>query len=302
MKSPEDQILNLQLEVANLKRTVGYLKKLEKQLQAKQAGLAKLDHQVENKYRDILALKKKGLIDLFVDQQEEKKELAEQKKLDYHDAIVQLKDAEKAIKIMEFEIEILREKAVKLPEKELLLQQLKIKKTLPDEIVPKKEIPSKKESDKEILIKNRFKIAAHKLITSGRKIQVYLEDIENALNQIETWQNYQLSEIEKERIFREELAKIEKVLNEQKQEMRKFSFELKKLSEFEKIIAIKKRADLEKVMTECTSLKGKLALFVETILNNLSTNPNLLNELTKLKAKIVEIQYSINQTTKLLQL
>jgi hypothetical protein len=55
-------------------------------------------------------------------------------------------------------------------------------------------------------------------------------------------------------------------------------------------------------MTECTSLKGKLALFVETILNDLSTNPNLLNELTKLKAKIVEIQYSIDQTTKLLQL
>ena len=50
-----------------------------------------------------------------------------------------------------------------------------------------------------------------------------------------------------------------------------------------------------------TSLKENLAPFVETILNDLSPNPNLQHELTKLKAKIVEIQYGIDQTTKLLQ-
>ena len=295
MKSLEEQITDLQLEVASLKRAAGRLKKLEEDYEAKKAELPKLEKKVDKEYQDILNLKKKGWIDLFLDQQEEREKLIEKEKQEYYDAHVQLKNTKKALELMEFEIEILSDKASNLNEKGLLLQKLKFKQkhTI--------ELSIKKESDKALVIKNRIKATFHKLIKSGRNIQVHLEEIHGSLIKIETWQNHELSDPQKEKIFKEEFEKIKKALHKQNLELMKYTFEVEKLSEFDKHIGADKKADLEKISTECTSLKENLALFVETILNNLSANPNLQHELTKLKAKIVEIQYSIDQTTKLLQ-
>jgi DNA repair exonuclease SbcCD ATPase subunit len=295
MKSLADQILELQLEVANLKRAAGYLKKLEKQLLAEQAGIAKLEQKVGKEYQDILNLQKKSFLDLFLNQQEEKAERLKKAQQEYHDAVVQLKDAEKAIKLIEFEIEILREKVSKLPEKELQLRQLKLKKNQTIEL------SVKKESDKTIVLKNRFKIASHKLMNSGRKIQVYLEEMENALNQIETWQNWDLSQPEKMKIFEIEFEKIEKALHKQNHELLHYNIALKNLSKFEKFINSNDRKDLKKIIPDCNALKRKLELFAEKTLIDLSKTRNLQNELTKLKAKIVEIQHAIDQTIRLLQ-
>jgi hypothetical protein len=296
MKSLADQILDLQLEVANLKRAAGRLKKLEKEYEVQKAELPKLEKKVDKEYQDILNLKKKGFIDLFLDQQEEKEARMEKEKEEYYEALVQVKNAKKALELMEFEIEILREKASKLSEKGLLLQKLKFKQkhTI--------ELSVKKESDKAIVIKNRLKVTFHKLIRSGQNMQVHLEEILSGLVKIETWQNYDLSIPEKEKIFKEEFEKIKKVLHKQNLELLKYNFEVEKLLEFEKFIGADKKADLEKIAIECTNLKGKLALFDEQILSDLSNDSNLQNELTTLKAKIVEIQYGIDQSTKLLQI
>jgi hypothetical protein len=77
---------------------------------------------------------------------------------------------------------------------------------------------------------------------------------------------------------------------------------LGKLKTFDQDLNSKERMDVEKIWSDGKKLKGNLELFADNILNNLSVGQNLQNELTKLKAKIVEIQYGIDQMIKLLPL
>lgn len=291
-----DQILALQLEIANLKRVAGRLKKLESRQLLEQVELTKLEQKVQKEYQDILELNKKSLIDLFVDRKEDREERLEKEKKDYYEAVMVLKNAEHRIKLLEFEINILREKTAALPEKERLLKLLKLKKkhTI--------DLSAKKESDKDIVVKNRFQVAFHKLIRSGQKIQVYLEQIQNSLFKIETWQTWNLSQAEKMKIFKEEFESIEKVLHELSPELANYNKTLQNLTEFEKYLAAADRSSLEKIESECLDLNQKLTLFAESLLNDLPGKGNLQNDLTKLKAKIVAIQYDIDQAAKLLQL
>lgn len=295
MKSLADQITALQLEIASLKRAAGRLKKLERQLQLETSQLTKLEKKVEKEYKDILELKKKSWIDLFLDQQAEKEKRLEKENKEYYDAMVQLKDTERSIKLIEFEIDILREKAAKLNDKELLLQKLKHKQkhTI--------ELSVKRASDKEIVQKNRRQNTFHKLIRSGRKIQMHLEDIQSSLNKIETWLNYDLNPREKKKIFVEEFVNIDKILFKQNLELIHYNAELERLPEFEDFIDTKSRKDFEKTAAQCFSLREQLTLLAKNTLNSVSSYQHLQNELTKLKAKIIEIQSNIDQTTRLLR-
>ena len=295
MKSLEEQITDLQLEVAALKRAAGRLKKLEKEYEVQKAALPQLEKKVDKEYKDLLDIKKKGWTDLFLDREEEKAEQLEKEQEEYYNALLQVKNAKKTLELMEFEMEILQEKASKLNEKALLLQKLKFKQkhTI--------ELKIKKETDKAILVKNRLKIIFHKINQSGKKIKVHLEEILSCLFKMETWLNYDISDEEKAKILDEEYNKIENFLLKQNQELSQYLFEVDKLKELQKDVDEHKKADLEKVVTESTGLKENIALFVEIISNDLSTDPNLQQKLIKLKAKITEIQYNIDQTNKLLQ-
>ena len=164
MKSLAEQILELQLELANLKRTAGRLKKLEKQLEEERAGLSGLEKKVDKEYRDLTGLNQKSWVDMFLDREEERKRLDGKGKTGILQCRFQLKNAEKGFELMEFEIEILREKACRaFGKRSCYLQKLKYKQKYTVEL------SIKKESDKAIVLKNRLKVIFHKLTRLGAK-------------------------------------------------------------------------------------------------------------------------------------
>lgn len=293
MESLDEQILALQLEIASLKRTAGRLYKLEKQYQVEQAQLNKMEQKTAKEYEDILKAKKKGWIDLFIKKNKEKEENLEREKQEYFNAAIELKNAERAVGLIKFEINILKEKVAKIATKEKMLQGLKRKK---EKIAT---TTAKQESDEAILLKNRIQIAFHRLSRSATRVQVHLEEMESSLNKIETWLNWHFDQAGKERlILEEEFENIEKALENQRLEFVDFQAALQKLSAFKKHTKPSIFKDFEKIAEDCNALKIKIESLTKTALTPTSKPKNLQNELTKLKAKINEIQYEIDLAKK----
>lgn len=288
-----DQILALQLETATLKRTAGRMKKLEDRRLLEIQELKRLDRIAQQKYQALSQPAKKNWKDLFFDRQEERQRIADKLSQEYYAAALALKEAEQKIKLLEFEIGIIREKVAAIPEMEAKLQRLKREKENAAAIA------IKRESDHDIVLKNRFRVASHQLIRSGQNIQLYLDAIENSLNQIETWQNWQHLQSEKEKIFRQEFDYIEKALQAQTSELSSFNNALQKLSGLDQFIDPGQLGDMEKITKDCIQLKTRIERFIKNTLENLSAKPDPGNELTKLKARIVEIQSQIDQSVRL---
>ncbi len=288
-----DQILALQLETATLKRTAGRMKKLEDRRLLEIQELKRLDRIAQQKYQALSQPAKKNWKDLFFDRQEERQRIADKLSQEYYAAALALKEAEQKIKLLEFEIGIIREKVAAIPEMEAKLQRLKREKENAAAIA------IKRESDHDIVLKNRFRVASHQLIRSGQNIQLYLDAIENSLNQIETWQNWQHLQSEKEKIFRQEFDNIEKALQAQTSELSSFNNALQKLSGLDQFIDPGQLGDMEKITKDCNQLKTRIERFIKNTLENLSAKPDPGNELTKLKSRIVEIQSQIDQSVRL---
>lgn len=94
-----------------------YLVTVKKKLNQKAAIIASLEQNIEKEYKDVERLEQKSLATIFKNILGDQQQQLEIERQEYLDAVLSYKDATRSMELLEFEVKVLEEKVLSIPNK-----------------------------------------------------------------------------------------------------------------------------------------------------------------------------------------
>lgn len=224
------QIQELKIQLDAIHRAGRYREELARNRSVQKAKLDHLGLAMDQEHRDMVALEKRGIKDLFI-KIIDKEEKLEKEKEEYLQAAISFQEAKKELELIDFEIQVMREKESELEEIEARLKVLYEKRET--DILDNQPNHPLKPVLEELARWNQIERELEEAIQHGSNAQLILEGVSQNLNRAKSWAYNNMREINyRLRMITEEVDEARLRLPKLRIEFVKFEQEIKEVFEY----------------------------------------------------------------------
>ncbi|PHN07443.1 hypothetical protein [Flavilitoribacter nigricans] len=249
------KIQSLKAQQDSIERARRYRQELERNRKALQSKADQLGRTMDKEHQDLLDLEKWSVKELFI-KVINKQEQLEKEKEEYLQAAIAFQDAKKELEMLDFEINVLREKekgaeTIKKQIRELYeLREADILQHQPDH--PLKPVLS------DLARWNQIDRELEEAILHGANAQSLLEEISQNLHRANSWVNNNMREVDyRLRMIAEEVDEARLRLPKLRLEFMKFDQEIKEVYQFPEVRNLEQQnPGLEQVQQLAQELSG----------------------------------------------